>query len=103
MIESFDLDQGLLQLGALDAAAFALAPGSRDKLVAYLELLLKWNGTYNLTAIREPARMVTHHVLDALAVLPHLRDKTAETGRALYERIHTLVRDRIFASPVPKP
>ena len=82
MIESLDLDRGLLQLGARDAAAFALAPGSRDKLVAYLELLLKWNGTYNLTAIREPARMVTHHVLDALAVLPHLRDKTAETGRA---------------------
>ena len=32
----------------------------------------KWNRTYNLTAIREPERMVTHHVLDALAVLPHL-------------------------------
>lgn len=42
------------------------------RLVAYLDLLVKWNKTYNLTAIREPERMVTHHLLDALAVLPHL-------------------------------
>ncbi len=49
-----------------------LPPGARDKLARYLELLAKWNRTYNLTAIREPERMVTHHVLDALAVLPHL-------------------------------
>jgi 16S rRNA (guanine527-N7)-methyltransferase len=40
--------------------------------VRYLELLAKWNRTYNLTAIREPERMITHHVLDALAALPHL-------------------------------
>ena len=39
---------------------------------AFLALLAKWNRTYNLTAIREPERMVTHHLLDALAVLPHL-------------------------------
>ena len=40
--------------------------------LAYLALLAKWNRTYNLTAIREPERMVTHHLLDSLAVLPHL-------------------------------
>jgi 16S rRNA (guanine527-N7)-methyltransferase len=44
----------------------------RGRLVAYLALLAKWNKTYNLTAIRDSARMVTHHVLDALAVVPHL-------------------------------
>ena len=44
----------------------------RAQLAAYLALLAKWNKTYNLTAIREPARMVTHHLLDALAVVPHL-------------------------------
>jgi 16S rRNA (guanine527-N7)-methyltransferase len=49
-----------------------LEPGGTAKLDAYLALLLKWNRTYNLTAIRDPERMVTHHVLDALAVLPHL-------------------------------
>jgi 16S rRNA (guanine527-N7)-methyltransferase len=63
---ALDLREGLDALGvALDAHA-------RSQLAAYLALLAKWNRTYNLTAIREPARMVTHHVLDALAVLPHL-------------------------------
>ena len=53
---------------ALDAARRR----ARDKLAAYLALLAKWNRTYNLTAIREPERMITHHLLDSLAVLPHL-------------------------------
>jgi 16S rRNA (guanine527-N7)-methyltransferase len=56
----------------LDALGIALDAHQQDQLRAYLALLAKWNKTYNLTAIREPARMVTHHVLDALAVLPHL-------------------------------
>ena len=47
-------------------------PAAQAKLLAYLALLDKWNRTYNLTAIREPARMLTQHLLDALAVLPHL-------------------------------
>ena len=44
----------------------------RARLGDYLALLAKWNKTYNLTAIREPSRMVTHHALDSLAVIPHL-------------------------------
>jgi 16S rRNA (guanine527-N7)-methyltransferase len=61
-----DLAAGIGSLGlVLDQAA-------RTKLLAYVALLEKWNRTYNLTAIREPARMVTHHLLDALAVLPQL-------------------------------
>jgi len=43
------------------------------RLRGYVDLLAKWNRTYNLTAIREPERMITHHVLDALAILPHLK------------------------------
>lgn len=46
--------------------------GAPAKLLAYLALLLKWNKTYNLTAVRNEADMVTHHLLDSLAVLPHL-------------------------------
>jgi 16S rRNA (guanine527-N7)-methyltransferase len=38
----------------------------------YVELLEKWNRTYNLTAIRKPAEVVSHHLLDSLAVVPHL-------------------------------
>ncbi len=69
MIAAVDLDEGL---AALAAAGVALPPQARGKLAAFLALLAKWNRTYNLTAIREPERMVTHHVLDALSVLPHL-------------------------------
>jgi 16S rRNA (guanine527-N7)-methyltransferase len=61
-----DLATGIAALGlALDAT-------QRAALTAYLALLAKWNKTYNLTAIREPQRMITHHLLDALAVVPHL-------------------------------
>ena len=66
MIATADLDEGIKALGA------SLPARALDALNAYLALLAKWNRTYNLTAIREPERMVTHHVLDALAVLPHL-------------------------------
>ncbi|MDP2443330.1 16S rRNA (guanine(527)-N(7))-methyltransferase RsmG [Rhodoferax sp.] len=39
-------------------------------LLDYLALIAKWNRTYNLTAIHEPARMLTHHLLDSLSILP---------------------------------
>jgi 16S rRNA (guanine527-N7)-methyltransferase len=66
-----DLEEGLAALARCDPD-LALPTGAAARLAAYLALLGKWNRTYNLTAIREPARMVTHHVLDALAVLGHL-------------------------------
>jgi len=69
---ALDLDAGLAHLAEQGGASAWLPAGARDKLVRYVDLLAKWNRTYNLTAIREPERMVTHHVLDALAVLPHL-------------------------------
>ena len=40
------------------------------QLLSYLELLLRWNDTYNLTAIRDPQQMVTRHLLDSLSVMP---------------------------------
>jgi 16S rRNA (guanine527-N7)-methyltransferase len=43
------------------------------RLDAYLDLLEKWNRVYNLTAIRDRAQMLTHHLLDSLAVVPHMR------------------------------
>ncbi|HXU94413.1 MAG TPA: 16S rRNA (guanine(527)-N(7))-methyltransferase RsmG [Gallionella sp.] len=61
-----ELQRGVAQLGiALDAEA-------KRKLLDYLALLHKWNRVYNLTAIRDPQQMVSHHLLDSLAVLPHL-------------------------------
>ena len=45
-----------------------------DQLASYLDLLVKWNRVYNLTAIRDEAKLVSHHVLDSLAVVSHLPD-----------------------------
>jgi len=59
-------------LDALRRTGVDLPPGVEGTLAAYLDLLAKWNRTYNLTAVREPARMVSQHVLDSLAILSHL-------------------------------
>jgi 16S rRNA (guanine527-N7)-methyltransferase len=56
----------------VEALGLELPPATRERLLRYVELLAKWNRTYNLTAIREPGDMVSHHLLDSLAVLPHL-------------------------------
>ena len=56
----------------------------RQRLLGYLALLERWGRTYNLTAIRDPLRMVGHHLLDSLSVLVHLDDLLPRgTGRVL--------------------
>ena len=57
-----ELDAGL--------AALQLEPTLATPLLAYLALLDRWNRTYNLTAVRDPADMVARHLLDSLAMLP---------------------------------
>jgi len=65
---------GTHELGRASAAlGLLLADTQVATLERYLDLLEKWNRVYNLTAIRERSRMVTHHLLDSLAVLPHVR------------------------------
>ncbi|MFH0935062.1 MAG: 16S rRNA (guanine(527)-N(7))-methyltransferase RsmG [Pseudomonadota bacterium] len=54
------------------AMSLAVTPEQQEKLLQYLALLHKWNKVYNLTAVRDPEQMVSHHLLDSLAVLPHL-------------------------------
>ena len=51
----------------------SLAPAQLAQLAELILLLGKWNGAYNLTAVRDPAQMVSRHLLDSLAVLPWLR------------------------------
>lgn len=58
------LAKGIAALGP------ALPADGEAKLLAYLALLDKWNRVYNLTAVRDPERMVSHHLLDSLAVVP---------------------------------
>ena len=60
------LREGVTRLG------LSLSLGQEEALEKFLSLLTKWNDTYNLTAITDRERMVTHHLLDSLAVLPHL-------------------------------
>lgn len=62
-----DLAAGIAALG------IAVAADAQQRMLNYLALVAKWNKAYNLTAVREPEKMLTHHLLDSLAVLPHVR------------------------------
>lgn len=66
MNQGEELRRGIVQLG------LQLTAETQSKLLEYLALLEKWNKVYNLTAIRDPQQMVSHHLLDSLAVVPHL-------------------------------
>jgi len=67
-MSAITLAAGLAELG------IALPDDAQQKLLAFRDLLLKWNKTYNLTALRDPAQAVSHHLLDSLAILPHVGD-----------------------------
>ena len=56
----------------LTALGIALPEAAQLKLLAFRDLLLKWNRTYNLTALRDPQQAISHHLLDALAILPYV-------------------------------
>lgn len=64
------LAEGVAQLG------LTLPPQAGQRLLEYLALLQKWNRIYNLTAVREPSKMVSQHLLDCLAVVPHVKAAT---------------------------
>lgn len=66
MNQGVELQRGIARLG------IELGLESQAKLLQYLALLQKWNRVYNLTAIRDPQQMVSHHLLDSLAVMPYL-------------------------------
>jgi 16S rRNA (guanine527-N7)-methyltransferase len=67
-----DLLRGAAQLDV------ALSDMQADLLARYLGMVQKWNKVYNLTAVRDPAEMLTHHLLDSLAVVaPLLRQRGA--------------------------
>lgn len=61
-----------LQAG-LDALGLDLSPAQRAQLLDYLGLIQKWTKVYNLTAVRDPQEMLSHHLLDSLAVVAPLR------------------------------
>ena len=65
----------------ISALGIEVSEAAQSRMLDYLMLIDKWNKAYNLTAVREPARMLTHHLLDSLAVLPHVRgDRVIDVG-----------------------
>lgn len=59
-----------LSVGLAELGGPGLTEQQQATLLGYLALLQRWNRTYNLTAIKEPGRMITGHLLDSLAILP---------------------------------
>jgi len=66
MSQEFVLREGAAKLG------LALSDRQCERLLAYGALILKWNKVYNLTALRDPATVLTHHLLDSLSVIAPL-------------------------------
>ena len=75
------LEQGV------QALKLDLAPAQIDLLMSFLDLLQKWNKVYNLTSVRDPQEMLTHHLLDSLAAVPallrHVSNLPLEEGKRL--------------------
>lgn len=70
------LEQGLSALG------LKLQEAQCEQLMSYLDLIGKWNRVYNLTAVRDPGQMLTHHLLDCLAALSPLHRHLTQAARA---------------------
>lgn len=79
------------QLATLHAAAMQLGlpldSKQAHRLLAYRDLIAKWNKVYNLTSLRDPAQMLSHHIIDSLAAAPalvnHMKNAGLETCRLL--------------------
>ena len=68
---------------ALDAFALIATPTQKTALLEYLAQLLRWNKTYNLTAIRDPAQALTQHIFDSLSVVaPIQRSRAHQSDQA---------------------
>ena len=87
------LRDGLVELG------LSLADSQIGMLLEYLDLIHKWTKIYNLTSVREPVDMLTHHLLDSLAVIAPLRLRLAEwsegaraMGECAVDRMPTRLR-----------
>ena len=67
-------------IAGAEALGCPLEDAQADRLLGYLDLLARWNKVYNLTALRDPAQMLTHHLLDSLAVIAPMRRHLVEVG-----------------------
>jgi 16S rRNA (guanine527-N7)-methyltransferase len=74
LTSSHPLADGLSK--GLNTLGLTIAPNQQHQLLTYVDLIQKWNKVYNLTAVRDPSEMLTHHLLDSLAVVAPLRRHT---------------------------
>ena len=72
-----DTDPPSLLIRSAAAMGLTLSAAQADQLLAYLALIQKWNQVYNLTAVRDPAAMMSHHLLDSLSIIAPLRRRVA--------------------------
>lgn len=56
----------------LEEAGISLSDHQKNQLVAYVDMLNKWNKAYNLTSVRDPGEMLIRHIMDSIVVAPHL-------------------------------
>jgi len=68
---SLNLEAGLRE--GVQALGLSLSDEQVQRLLDYVALIQKWNKVYNLTAVRDPADMLTHHLLDSLTAIAPLR------------------------------
>jgi 16S rRNA (guanine527-N7)-methyltransferase len=77
------------RLPRLQAAAaqlqLALPEGIAERLLAFFDLLRRWNSTYNLTAVRDPDEMLVQHLFDCLAVVAPLRRELSKRSARLLD------------------
>ena len=73
-----DTDHRSQLIAAAQTLGLELSAPQVDALLEYLGLIQKWTKVYNLTAVRDPSEMLTHHLIDSLAVIAPLRQQIAQ-------------------------
>lgn len=76
-------DNNLLNLldSGINGMHLSVSAEAKEYLVRFIYLVDKWNKVYNLTAIRDPQKMISHHILDSLSVLPYVnKDQILDVG-----------------------
>ena len=80
-------DFRIILRSGVQALQLDLSEHQLDQLLAYQDLIAKWTRVYNLTSVRDPAEMVTHHLLDSLAAVLPLRHYLASAEQARGNRL----------------
>lgn len=80
-------DLRIILRSGVQALQLDLSEHQLDQLLAYQDLIAKWTRVYNLTSVRDPAEMVTHHLLDSLAAVLPLRHYLASAEQARANRL----------------